>query len=281
MPMAGTSGEESNTWCPRLTARMILSGSAVQVKGFGLGLCSTTKRLMAACRSTTETKTPRFNRRLVSFAKKPSTALSHEHDVGVKWNVKRSCRPSTHIGMLVGGVVVEDHMHGFAGRHFCLDRIEEADKLLMTMALHIASDHGSVEHVEGSKQRCGAVALVVVGHRSSTSLLQGKPRLGTIESLNLALFIDRQHNGVRGRIDIEADHIAQFIDELRIIRELELANPMGLEPMGTPNTLHRTDADANRLRPHGAGPVCGFTRRVRQRHGNHPFRHIRLERLDP
>src|SRR5258706_13619964 len=34
-----------------------------------------------------------------------------------------------------------DHMHGFAGRHFCLDRIEEADKLLMTMALHIASDH--------------------------------------------------------------------------------------------------------------------------------------------
>ena len=72
-----------------------------------------------------------------------------------------SIEPSSHIGMLVGGVVVEDHMHGFAGRHFCLDRIEEADKLLMTMALHIASDHGSVEHVEGSKQRCGAVALVV------------------------------------------------------------------------------------------------------------------------
>ena len=36
----------------------------------------------------------RFNRRLMSFAKKPSTALSHEHDVGVKWNVKRSCRLS-------------------------------------------------------------------------------------------------------------------------------------------------------------------------------------------
>src|ERR1700726_1820328 len=108
---------------------MILSGSAVQVKGFGLVLCSTTKRLMAACRSTTETKTPRFNRRLVSFAKKPSTALSHEHDVGVKWNVKRSCRLShrRNIGMLVGGVVGEDHMHGFAGRHFCLDRFEEVD----------------------------------------------------------------------------------------------------------------------------------------------------------
>ena len=36
----------------------------------------------------------------------------------------------------------------------------------------------------------------------------------------------------------------------------------------------------DRLRHHGAGPVRGFARRVRQRHGDHPFRHIRLERLD-
>ena len=39
---------ESNTWCPRLTAAMILSGSAVQVKGFGSWLVSATKRLIAA-----------------------------------------------------------------------------------------------------------------------------------------------------------------------------------------------------------------------------------------
>jgi hypothetical protein len=65
-------------------------------------------------------------------------------------------------------------MHGFAGRHLRFGRIEEADKLLMTMALHIASDHGSVDVVEGGKQHCGTVALVVVGHCSSTPLLQGK-----------------------------------------------------------------------------------------------------------
>src|ERR1700721_3252994 len=85
---------ESNTWCPRLTAWMILSGSAVHVKGFGLGLCATTKRLMAACKSTTDTKTARFNRRLVSLAKKPSTALSQDADMGVKWNLQRGCRDS-------------------------------------------------------------------------------------------------------------------------------------------------------------------------------------------
>jgi orotate phosphoribosyltransferase len=34
---------------------------------------------------------PRFNRRFVSLAKKPSTALSQDADVGVKWKVQRGC----------------------------------------------------------------------------------------------------------------------------------------------------------------------------------------------
>jgi hypothetical protein len=31
---------------------------------------------------------PRFSRRLLNVAKKPSTALSHEEEVGVKWKVQ-------------------------------------------------------------------------------------------------------------------------------------------------------------------------------------------------
>ena len=69
---------------------------------------------MAACRSTTEWKTPRLRRRLASLAKKPSTALSQEAEVGVKWKVKRAMtvEPGAHLGMLVGGVVVEDDVDG-------------------------------------------------------------------------------------------------------------------------------------------------------------------------
>jgi hypothetical protein len=52
-----------------LTAAMILSGFAVHVKGFGVWFVSAMKRLMAALRSTTDRKTPRFNRRFDSFAK--------------------------------------------------------------------------------------------------------------------------------------------------------------------------------------------------------------------
>ena len=45
--------------------------------------------LAAACSSATERNTPRLRRRRVSLAKKPSTALSQEADVGVKWKVQR------------------------------------------------------------------------------------------------------------------------------------------------------------------------------------------------
>jgi hypothetical protein len=57
-------------------------------------LVSARKRLIAAWRSTRERKTPRLRRRLVSLAKKPSTALSQDAEVGVKWNVQRGCRAS-------------------------------------------------------------------------------------------------------------------------------------------------------------------------------------------
>ena len=73
---------------------MMASGSARQTNGFRFSLCSATKRLMAACSSTTEQKTPCFRRRRESVAKKPSTAFSHDADVGVKWNVQRGCRSS-------------------------------------------------------------------------------------------------------------------------------------------------------------------------------------------
>jgi hypothetical protein len=49
---------------------------------------------MAACSSTIEQKTPRRSRRRVRAEKKPSTAFSHEAEVGVKWKVQRGCRAS-------------------------------------------------------------------------------------------------------------------------------------------------------------------------------------------
>src|ERR1700690_4077137 len=45
-----------------------------------------------------------------------------------------SSEPLDNLGMLVGGVVVEDHVHHFTGRNLSFDGVQKADELLMSMA---------------------------------------------------------------------------------------------------------------------------------------------------
>jgi hypothetical protein len=55
-----------------------------------------------------------------------------------------------HPWMFVCRVIVDDCVDHFSRRNLRLDRIEEADELLVPMALHVAADDGAVEDVEGS-----------------------------------------------------------------------------------------------------------------------------------
>ena len=45
-----------------------------------------------------------------------------------------------HLWMLVGSVVVEDHVHDFFDRHLRLNGVQEADELLVTMAPHTSAN---------------------------------------------------------------------------------------------------------------------------------------------
>ena len=63
--------------------------------------------------------------------------------------------PLLDLGVLVGGVVVEDHVDALAGGNVALDDIEKADERLMAVALHVAADDSAVEHVQGGKERGG------------------------------------------------------------------------------------------------------------------------------
>ncbi len=66
----------------------------------------------------------------VSAEKKPSTALSHEAEVGVKWNVQRGCRASqARTFGFFGGDVVEDRVDCFAGRTVASTGVQEPDEL--------------------------------------------------------------------------------------------------------------------------------------------------------
>src|SRR5678815_1031559 len=89
-------------------------------------------------------------------------------------------QPLLHLGMLVGGIVVDNGMDRLSRRDLRLDGVEEADELLVAVALHVATDDGAVEDVEGGEQRRRAMAFVVVGHGPGAALLHRQAGLGAI-----------------------------------------------------------------------------------------------------
>jgi hypothetical protein len=59
-----------------------------------------------------------------------------------------------------------------------------------------------------------------VGHDPGPTLLQGQARLSAVQGLDLGLLIDTEDHGVGGRIDIQADDVADLGGELLIVGKL-------------------------------------------------------------
>ena len=156
-------------------------------------------------------------------------------------------QPFEHIGLFVGGVVVDDGVDDFADRYGALDGVEEADELLMAMPAHAAPNHGPVENVERGEQRRRSVALVIVGHRPAFAGLDRQARLGAVERLDLALLVDGDDDGVLGRVHVKADDVLDLLDEIGIVGALERAQAMGLRSMRFPQALNGAQADATAL----------------------------------
>src|SRR6478672_3142206 len=89
------------------------------------------------------------------------------------------------LGMLMGGVVVDNTVDQLASWHFALNSVQEADELPATVALHAASDDTAIQCVEGGEQRGGAMPFVVVCHGAAAPLLHWQSRLATVERLDL------------------------------------------------------------------------------------------------
>jgi hypothetical protein len=166
--------------------------------------------------------------------------------------------PGPDLWMLMGGVVVENDMDGLVFGNLSVDRVQEADELLMPVTLHIAPDHGPIEDVQGGEQRRCSIAFVVVGHGAETPLLHGQSRLGAVQRLDLAFLIDGQDDGVSGRIDVKPNDIARFADEVRIVRELEPPIAVRLQTMATPDATDRAFTNANRHGHHQSRPMGRF-----------------------
>ena len=85
------------------------------------------------------------------------------------------------------------------------------------------------------------------------------------------LLVDAEDDGVSGRIDTEADDVADLGGELRIIGQLEGSDSVRGQAVGPPDTLHRGEADTGDLGHHPTSPVGGLAGRRRQGQSQDPL----------
>jgi len=91
---------------------------------------------------------------------------------------------------LVRSVVVQDEVYVQRIGHILLDGVEEVAELGGTMALLVLADDLAGLGVQRGKQAGRAVARVVVGAAFDLVRSHGQQRSGTIQRLNLTLFVD-------------------------------------------------------------------------------------------
>src|SRR5215831_18215865 len=149
----------------------------------------------------------------------------------------------------------------------------------MAMTFHALTNDFAAKYIECREQGRHAVALVVVGHRTSAPLLHRQSRLGAVEGLDLALLVNRQDHRVVWRIDIEAHYLLELGCKLWIIGELKVAYAMWPKTMPTPYPLHRADAYPNRVGI-AARPATGSRRRSGQRQGYDALGYSRIKGRD-
>ena len=211
---------------------------------------------MLAIRSGTLPKIPRRRFLSVRSRNQRSTWLSHDDEVGVKCRWNRLCRSSqVDVGVLVGGVVVQDQMDLQVAGDLGVDGLEEDQELLVAVPGQALADHRAGQHVQRGEQGGGAVALVVVGHRPGPARTIGSD--AWVRSRAWIEDFSSMHNTIAfsGGFRYKPDHVDQLLGEPRIVADLERVDPVRLQPQLGPDPLHRgrTDPDPRRHRP--ARPV--------------------------
>ena len=74
--------------------------------------------------------------------------------------------------MFVRRVVVGNYVNVVFGRRFSIDEAQKRDPILMGMTLSALIQEFAVQHIQGSKERGGAVAFIVVRHGCAATLLE-------------------------------------------------------------------------------------------------------------
>ena len=151
--------------------------------------------------------------------------------------------------------VVDDQVQGQLRRRGAVDLREQLAEFGSAMAPGDAAEHLAGGHVEGSIQIRGPVSLVVVRQRSGAARFHRQSRLRAVERLDLRLLVDREHQRVVGRVEVEPDHVDDLLGKLRVPAELEGLEPMRLDVGRPPDLPHLPLRDPRVARHQPRAPV--------------------------
>ncbi len=131
--------------------------------------------------------------------------------------------------MLVGTVVVDDAVHVETFGHRLVNLAQERQKLLVPVTRLAGGQYRAVEHIQGRKQRGGAVTDIVMRNALNVTEAHRQHGLRALKRLTLAFLVYAQHQRVLWGTQVQADHVAQFLDEERVGRQFEASAAVRLE----------------------------------------------------
>jgi len=157
-------------------------------------------------------------------------------------------------------VIVHDQVDVQCGIDTSFDQPEELQELTGSVASEALANDCSGGDVEGGEQARGPVAGILGGAAFDLSGAHGEHGLSAIEGLDLRLLVDRQHDGIGGGRQVEADHVTHFVDEVGIARKLEGFRAMWLQSEGVPDLHDRSRTDSDVLGHFTGAPARGTLR---------------------
>src|SRR5271165_7158108 len=158
--------------------------------------------------------------------------------------------------------MVENGVDDFARGHGALDGGEKVDELPTPVLLHAMADDRSLENVQGREQGRPAVPFETVRHGSAFPWFEWQAELGAVERLNLAFLVDRDDDGVRWRVHVEANDNLDLFCEFRVIRAFEGSDAVRLETMLLPNAPCGPQRNPHGLGHGASGPMGRGARRL-------------------
>ena len=135
-------------------------------------------------------------------------------------------------------VIVHHDVHVKLLRNIFIDLLEKVQIFLMPVPRFALGDYLPVGDVERGEERRGAVTPIIVSYPLDVSEAHRQHGLGSVQGLDLALFIHALSPRRVGWVQIQPDNITHFFNKKWIGRKLKMPLPVRLKSKRMPDAVH-------------------------------------------